>query len=118
MMQAFAEGFEILEKSEFKPDLAKVCHMWQHGSIVSSFLLDCVTLAFEKDAHLEGIKGFVPDTGEGRWTVHESIELAVPAPVLTLALQMRFRSRQDDSFAAKVNAAMRNEFGGHAVVKK
>jgi 6-phosphogluconate dehydrogenase len=117
MMQAYAEGFEILEKSEFKPDLRAVSHLWNQGSVVRSWLLELAELAFQKDQHLEQIKGFVQDSGEGRWTVQAAIDEDVPAPVLTLSLQMRFRSRQDESFAAKVNAALRNEFGGHAVKK-
>lgn len=115
MMQAYAEGFEILEKSEFKPDLAKISHLWNQGSVVRSWLLELAERAFAEDAHLDGIKGWVADSGEGRWTVQAAIDEDVPAPVLTLALQMRFRSRQDESFAAKVNAALRNQFGGHAV---
>lgn len=117
MMQAYAEGFEILEKSEFKPDLKAVSHLWNQGSVVRSWLLELAELAFQKDPHLEGIKGYVEDSGEGRWTVQAAIDENVPAPVLTLSLQMRFRSRQDESFSAKVNAALRNEFGGHAVKK-
>jgi 6-phosphogluconate dehydrogenase len=117
MMQAYAEGFEILEKSEFKPDLRAVSHLWNQGSVVRSWLLELAELAFQKDQHLEQIKGYVQDSGEGRWTVQAAIDEDVPAPVLTLSLQMRFRSRQDESFAAKVNAALRNEFGGHAVKK-
>jgi 6-phosphogluconate dehydrogenase len=119
MMQSYAEGFEILETSEFKPDLEAITHLWNQGSVVRSWLLELAELAFQKDAHLDGIKGFVQDSGEGRWTIQASIDQDVPAPVLTLALQMRFRSRQDEkgSFAAKVNAALRNEFGGHAVKK-
>ncbi|GAC1368789.1 MAG: decarboxylating 6-phosphogluconate dehydrogenase [Polyangiales bacterium] len=117
MMQAYAEGFEILEKSEFKPDLKAVTHLWNQGSVVRSWLLELAELAFEKDAHLDQIKGYVEDSGEGRWTVQAAIDENVPVPGLTLALQMRFRSRQDESFAAKVNAALRNEFGGHAVKK-
>ena len=117
MMQAYAEGFEILEKSEFKPDLRAVTHLWNQGSVVRSWLLELAELAFEKDAHLDQIKGYVEDSGEGRWTVQAAIDENVPAPVLTLALQMRLRSRQEESFSAKVNAALRNEFGGHAVKK-
>jgi 6-phosphogluconate dehydrogenase len=115
MMQAYAEGFEILEKSRYDYDLEKVCHLWNQGSVVRSWLLELAERAFAKDAHLDGIKGWVSDSGEGRWTVMEAINLDVPAPILTLSLQARFRSRQDESFAAKVCAALRNEFGGHAV---
>ena len=117
MMQSYAEGFEILEKSEFKPDLQKITHLWNQGSVVRSWLLELAEEAFKKDAHLDGIKGYVQDSGEGRWTIQAAIDEDVPAPVLTLSLQMRFRSRQEESFAAKVNAALRNEFGGHAVKK-
>ena len=118
MIQAYAEGFEILRaKTEFGYDLHGLAELWQNGSVVRSWLLDLAADAFAKDPDLAEIKGYVHDSGEGRWTVQESIELAVPAPVITLALQMRFRSRQDESFAAKVAAALRNEFGGHAVVK-
>ncbi len=117
MMQSYAEGFEILEKSEFKPDLQKISHLWNQGSVVRSWLLELAESAFTKDAHLDGIKGYVQDSGEGRWTIQAAIDEDVPAPVLTLALLMRFRSRQEESFAAKVNAALRNEFGGHAVKK-
>jgi 6-phosphogluconate dehydrogenase len=117
MMQAYAEGFEILEKSPFKPDLHKISQLWNQGSVVRSWLLELAELAFQEDPHLDGIKGWVADSGEGRWTVQAAIDEDVPAPVLTLALQMRFRSRQDESFSAKVNAALRNQFGGHAVKK-
>ncbi len=117
MMQAYAEGFEILEKSPFKPDLHAISKLWNQGSVVRSWLLELAELAFQEDPHLDGIKGWVADSGEGRWTVQAAIDEDVPAPVLTLALQMRFRSRQDQSFSAKVNAALRNQFGGHAVKK-
>jgi 6-phosphogluconate dehydrogenase len=118
MMQAYAEGFEILKaKEEFGYDLHGLAELWQHGSVVRSWLLDLAADAFAKDAGLESIKDYVQDSGEGRWTVEESIDLAVPAPVITLSLQLRFLSRQPSSFGAKVVAALRNEFGGHAVVK-
>jgi 6-phosphogluconate dehydrogenase len=117
MMQAYAEGFEILEKSPFKPDLHAISQLWNQGSVVRSWLLELAEAAFQEDPHLDGIKGWVADSGEGRWTVQAAIDEDVPAPVLTLALQMRFRSRQDESFSAKVNAALRNQFGGHAVKK-
>ncbi len=117
MIQAYAEGFEILRaKREFGYDLHGLAELWQNGSVVRSWLLDLAADAFAKDPDLAAIKGYVHDSGEGRWTVQESIDLAVPAPVIALALQMRFLSRQDESFAAKVAAALRNEFGGHAVV--
>lgn len=117
MMQAYGEGFEILEKSRFDYDLGKLAHLWNHGSVVRSWLLELAASAFAKDAHLTGIRGYVQDSGEGRWTVQEAIDLDVPAPVLTLSLQARFVSRQEESFSAKVAAALRNEFGGHAVKK-
>jgi 6-phosphogluconate dehydrogenase len=115
MMQALAEGFEILQASEFPLDLRQVAALWQHGSVVRSWLLDLLVLAFEQDPGLERIRGYVEDSGEGRWTVLNAIDESVPAPAITLALFARFASRQDESFAAKVNAALRNQFGGHAV---
>jgi 6-phosphogluconate dehydrogenase len=117
LMQAYAEGFEILEKSPFSPDLHKVTKLWNQGSVVRSWLLELAERAFERDPHLDAIKGWVDDSGMGRWTVQAAIDEDVPAPVLTLALLQRFRSRQPESFAAKVCAALRNEFGGHAVKK-
>lgn len=118
MLQAYAEGFEILEASDFDLDLQGISHLWNQGSVVRSWLLELAERAFENDAHLDGIHGYVEDSGEGRWTVLEAIEKNVPAPVITLSLQARFRSRQDESFGAKVIAALRNEFGGHAVKEK
>ena len=116
MMQAFAEGFEIMHsKSEFSLDLHQVSQIWQHGSVVRSWLLDLIVNALEGDNELSEIRGWVADSGEGRWTVFESIDLEVPAPVISLALQMRLVSRQDDSYAAKLLAALRNQFGGHPV---
>jgi 6-phosphogluconate dehydrogenase len=115
MMQSLAEGFEILQASEFPLDLRQVAALWQHGSVVRSWLLDLLVLAFEQDPGLEKIRGYVEDSGEGRWTVLNAIDESVPAPAITLALFARFASRQDESFAAKVNAALRNQFGGHAV---
>jgi 6-phosphogluconate dehydrogenase len=118
LMQAYAEGFEILKaKKDFELDLAQVAHIWQKGSVVRSWLLDLTANALDQDANLSDIKGWVADSGEGRWTVTEAMDLDVPAPVITLALQARFISRQDESFAAKLLAAMRNQFGGHAVKK-
>ncbi len=117
MLQAYAEGFELLKTSPFKPDLGAVSKLWGKGSVVRSWLLELASRAFEADPSLETIKGYVDDSGTGRWTVEASVEQSVPAPVLTLALQARFRSRQDDSFSAKVIAALRNQFGGHAVKK-
>lgn len=116
MMQAFAEGFEMLEaKKEMDLDLQQVSEIWQHGSVVRSWLLDLIADAFKDDKSLSSLSDYVDDSGEGRWTVQDSIDLAVPTPVLTLALQMRFRSRQDDAFAGKVLNAMRAGFGGHSI---
>ena len=117
MLQAFAEGYEILEASKRFPDLdlRQIAELWQHGSVVRSWLNELAVRAFAKDASLSALKGYVADSGEGRWTVAEAIEEDVPAPVITLSLLMRLRSRQEDSFSAKVIAALRNEFGGHAV---
>jgi 6-phosphogluconate dehydrogenase len=117
MMQAYAEGFEILEKSRYDFDLQKISHLWNQGSVVRSWLLELAERAFADDPELAQLRGYVQDSGEGRWTVQESIDLDVPAPVITLSLQTRFRSRQDDSFSAKVLAALRQQFGGHAVKK-
>jgi 6-phosphogluconate dehydrogenase len=118
MMQAYAEGFEILRASEFDFDLAKLSHVWNQGSVVRSWLLELAELAFQKDPGLEKIRGYVEDSGEGRWTVLEAIEKNVPAEVLTLSLMRRFRSRQEDTFTDRVLAALRAEFGGHAVKEK
>lgn len=120
MMQSYAEGFEILKAGPFgeQIDLAKVCNLWQNGSVVRSWLLGLAADAFSEDPNLDAITGYVEDSGEGRWTVQESIEHAVPAPVIALSLYLRFRSRQTDSFSMKVLAALRNQFGGHAVHKK
>lgn len=116
MMQAFAEGFELLEaKEEMDLDLQQISEIWQHGSVVRSWLLDLIADAFSGDKSLSSLSDYVDDSGEGRWTVQDSIELGVPTPVLTLALQMRFRSRQDPSFAGKVLNAMRAGFGGHSI---
>jgi 6-phosphogluconate dehydrogenase len=117
MMEAYGEGFEAIKASPFGEgiDFAKLCHLWNQGSVVRSWLLELAELAFQADAHLDKITGYVDDTGEGRWTVQDAIDLAVPMPAIALSLFMRFRSRQEDSFSAKVLAALRNEFGGHAV---
>ena len=118
MMQAFAEGFSILKaKEEFGLDLAQVSHIWQHGSVVRSWLLDLAARALDEDTNLTDIKPWVADSGEGRWTVFESIDLDVPAPVITLALQMRFASRNEENYTARMLAALRNQFGGHAIKK-
>jgi 6-phosphogluconate dehydrogenase len=116
LMQAYAEGFEVLEKSEFDLDLREIAGIWRYGSVVRSWLLELLYDAFELEGgHLEKIRGYVDDSGEGRWTIAEAIAEDVPVPVITAALFARFASRQDESFAAKVNAALRNQFGGHAV---
>ena len=118
LLQGYAEGFEILKaKKEFDLDLQKIASLWNHGSVIRSWLLELAELAFSKDPGLDLIRGYVEDSGEGRWTVAEAIDESVPAPVITLSLLERFRSRQDESFSAKVIAALRNEFGGHAVKK-
>ena len=115
LMQAYAEGFDLMQASEFELDLAAVAEMWRHGSVVRSWLLDLLARALAEDPGLEGIRGYVDDSGEGRWTVEQAIDTAVPLHVITAALYARFGSREDESFAAKVNAALRTQFGGHAV---
>jgi 6-phosphogluconate dehydrogenase len=115
LMQAYAEGFELMNASEFQLDLNQIAELWRHGSVVRSWLLDLLARALEEDPGLEGIRGYVEDSGEGRWTVEQAIDTAVPLHVITAALYARFASRQDESFAAKVNAALRNQFGGHAI---
>jgi 6-phosphogluconate dehydrogenase len=115
LMQAYAEGFEILRASEFGLDLHQVAGIWRYGSVVRSWLLELLERALAEDPRLEKIRGYVEDSGEGRWTVFEAINESVPAGVIALSLFARFASRQDESFAAKVNAALRNQFGGHAV---
>jgi 6-phosphogluconate dehydrogenase len=116
MMEAYAEGFEILHASDYPLDLAALSDLWNHGSVIRSWLLELAGDAFRNQGQdLSDLKGWVADSGEGRWTVVESIDRDVPAPVISLSLQMRFRSRQDDSYGARVLAALRNEFGGHAV---
>jgi len=118
MMQALAEGFEVLHgKKEMELDVHQIATIWQRGSVVRSWLLDLTTAALADDADLSAIKGWVADSGEGRWTVAEAIDLDIPAPVITLSLLMRLASRQDESYAARLLAAMRNQFGGHAVKK-
>jgi 6-phosphogluconate dehydrogenase len=118
MLQAYGEGFELLKASQFDLNLGAISHLWNQGSVVRSWLLELCESAFAKDPKLDAIKGYVEDSGEGRWTVAEAIDKSVSAPVLTLSLFARFASRQQDSFAAKVIAALRNEFGGHAVKKE
>jgi 6-phosphogluconate dehydrogenase len=116
LMQAYAEGFDVMKASEFDLDLHEIAGIWRYGSVVRSWLLELLHAAFEKEGgELEQIRGYVQDSGEGRWTIAEAIAEDVPVPVITAALFARFASRQDESFAAKVNAALRNQFGGHAV---
>jgi len=118
MMQAYAEGFEILAaKSELAEDLEQISKIWQHGSVVRSWLLDLAVAALEEDGGLSSLTSHVDDSGEGRWTVQESVDLGVPAPVITASLQARFRSRQANPFGGRMLAALRNQFGGHAVHK-
>jgi 6-phosphogluconate dehydrogenase len=117
MMQAYAEGFELLSKSSFKLNLPMIAELWMHGSVVRSWLLELAAFALHDDPKLEKIKGYVEDSGEGRWTVFDAIEKDVPAAVLTASLYTRFRSRQAESFGEKMLAALRNAFGGHAVKK-
>ncbi len=116
LMEAYAEGFELMQaKQEFDLDLEKVAGIWRDGSVVRSWLLDLVAIALGEDAELENIQAYVEDSGEGRWAAQESVELAVPAPVIVQSLQARFRSRQEQPFGAKLLAALRKQFGGHAV---
>jgi 6-phosphogluconate dehydrogenase len=115
LMQAYAEGFEIMHASDYRLDLEAISKLWNHGSVVRSWLLELAERAFAGDQDLKHLKGWVADSGEGRWTVQEAIDKDVPVPVITLSLLTRFRSRQEDSYGAKVLAALRNEFGGHAV---
>jgi 6-phosphogluconate dehydrogenase len=115
MLQSYAEGFEILKAAPFGFDLLQLARLWNHGSVIRSWLLELAQDAFTRDPDLSHIRGYVDDSGEGRWTLQEAIDHAVPAPALAMSLFMRFRSRQDDSFSDKVIAALRNEFGGHPV---
>ncbi|MDK2814737.1 MAG: 6-phosphogluconate dehydrogenase [Thermoanaerobacter sp.] len=117
MMQAIGEGFEVLEKSQFDFDLKEVARVWSHGSVIRGWLMELMEKAFEKDPKLSGIKGVMHSSGEGLWTVEEALNLKVPVPVIAQSLFMRYRSEQEDTFAGKVVAALRNEFGGHAVEK-
>jgi 6-phosphogluconate dehydrogenase len=118
MMQAFAEGFEIMEKSPYNINLTGVADAWQYGSVVRSWLLELAVRAFKDDPRLEKLEDYVQDSGEGRWTVQTAMDLDVPAQVITASLFTRFQSRQNESFAMKVLAALRNQFGGHAVKTK
>jgi 6-phosphogluconate dehydrogenase len=116
LMQAYAEGFEVMKESEFDLDLHEIAGIWRYGSVVRSWLLELLHAAFEEEGrHLEHIRGYVDDSGEGRWTIAEAIAENVPVPVITAALFARIASRQEQSFAAQVNAALRNQFGGHAI---
>jgi 6-phosphogluconate dehydrogenase len=119
LMQAYAEGFEILHASEYPLDLEAVAKAWQHGTVIRSWLLELAGNAFAQHGEgLDGVKGYVSDSGEGRWTVQEAMDLDVPAPVITQSLITRFRSRQDESYTAQVLAALREQFGGHAIKEK
>jgi 6-phosphogluconate dehydrogenase len=118
LMQAYAEGFEIMKTAPFKLDLHNIAAIWGHGSVVRSWLLELLESALKGDTDLHSIKGWVEDSGEGRWTVQAAIDQDVPAPIITLSLQTRFRSRQAESYGAKILAALRNQFGGHAIKKE
>jgi 6-phosphogluconate dehydrogenase len=117
LMQAYAEGFELMHASDYKIDLGAVAGLWNQGSVVRSWLLELTARALAEDAELAGLKGYVEDSGEGRWTLHEAIDRGVPLPVMTAALFTRFRSREDNPFSERLLAALRNQFGGHAVKK-
>jgi 6-phosphogluconate dehydrogenase len=118
LMQAYAEGFDLMENSPYGKhlDYGQVAHLWNQGSVVRSWLLELAETAFSRDPRLSGIRGYVEDSGEGRWTVQHAVETGTPAPVITLSLMQRFRSRREDTFGDRVLAALRREFGGHAVV--
>lgn len=116
MMQAIAEGFEVLEQSQFNLDYKAISKVWNHGSVIRSWLIELMENAFSKDPKLDAIKGVMNASGEGKWTVETALDLGIPTPVIALSLLMRFRSQQEDTFSGKVVAALRNEFGGHAVV--
>lgn len=117
MMQAYAEGFEILQAADYGVDLAAVANLWNQGSVVRSWLLELAAGALERNAALDDIAGYVEDSGEGRWTVHDAVDLGVPAPVISLSLFTRFASRDPNSFSNRLLAALRREFGGHATVE-
>ncbi|WP_078431112.1 phosphogluconate dehydrogenase (NAD(+)-dependent, decarboxylating) [Metabacillus halosaccharovorans] len=118
MMAAIGEGFEVLEKSQFNYDYERVARVWSNGSVIRSWLMELTENAFAKDAKLDGIKGIMHSSGEGKWTVEEALDLQAATPVIALSLMMRYRSLETDTFTGKVVAALRNEFGGHAVEKK
>ena len=117
LMQAYAEGFELLHASDYKIDLPAVASLWMQGSVVRSWLLELTARALQEDPDLAGLEAFVEDSGEGRWTLHEGIDRAVPLPALAAAVFTRYRSREDNPFAERLLAALRNQFGGHAVKK-
>jgi 6-phosphogluconate dehydrogenase len=117
LMQAYAEGFELMHASDYKVDLPAVAKLWNQGSVVRSWLLELTGRALAEDPELSALKGYVEDSGEGRWTLHEAIDRGVPLPVMTAALFTRFRSREDNPFSERMLAALRNQFGGHAVKK-
>ncbi len=118
LLEGYAEGFEIMNaKKEFNLDPYKIANLWNHGSVIRSWLLELAENIFKRDSKLDSINGYVEDSGEGRWTVAEALEENVPAPIITLSLLQRFRSRQEESFSAKIIAALRNEFGGHEIKK-
>lgn len=118
MMQAMGEGFELVEKSGFDYDSAAVAKVWNNGSVIRSWLMELAEQAFQKDGHLDEMTGAMQSSGEGQWTVETGLELKVPTPVISMSLMMRYRSLQEDTYAGKVVSALRNEFGGHAVIKK
>jgi 6-phosphogluconate dehydrogenase len=117
LMQAYAEGFDLMHASDYKIDLPAVADLWMHGSVVRSWLLELTTRAHKEDPELASLEAYVEDSGEGRWTLHEGVDRAVPLPVLAAALFTRFRSREDNPFGERMLAALRNQFGGHAVKK-
>ncbi|WP_409303388.1 phosphogluconate dehydrogenase (NAD(+)-dependent, decarboxylating) [Peribacillus sp. SCS-155] len=118
MMQSIAEGFEVLEKSNFDFDYEKVARVWNNGSVIRSWLMELTENAFSKDAKLEGLKGIMQSSGEGKWTVETALDLQAATPIIAMSLMMRYRSLDEDTFSGKVVAALRNEFGGHSVIKK
>lgn len=118
MMQSIAEGFEVLDKSDFDFDYEKVARVWNNGSVIRSWLMELTENAFSKDAHLDQLKGIMHSSGEGKWTLETALDLQVATPVIAMSLMMRYRSLEDDTFSGKVVSALRNEFGGHSVVKK
>lgn len=118
MMQAIAEGFEVMERSDFGLDLREVARLFNHGSVVRSWLMELTENALRKDPHLDAIKGVMHSSGEGKWTLETALDMGIPTPVMALSLMMRYRSQQEDTFSGKIVAALRNEFGGHAVEKK